>query len=81
MEEMLVDEQPAAHWTTQAFGVALISAALLILTIVGLILFGAEDAAFIGLPAVVAVVVTVVVWRSTMPGRARSASWPRLARW
>lgn len=63
MEEMLVDEKPAAHWTTQAFGLALISAALLILTIVGLILFGAEDAAFIGLPAVVAVVVTVVVWR------------------
>jgi plastocyanin len=60
---MLVDEKPAAHWTTQAFGLALISAALLILTIVGLILFGAEDAAFIGLPAVVAVVVTVVVWR------------------
>jgi hypothetical protein len=60
---MLVDAKPAAHWTTQAFGLALISAALLTLTILGLVLFGGEDTAFFGLITAVAVFVTVVVWR------------------
>ena len=60
---MLVDAKPAAHWTTQASGLALISAALLTLTILGLVLFGGEDTAFFGLITAVAVFVTVVVWR------------------
>lgn len=55
IEEMLVDARPAAHWTTQAFGLALISAALLALTTLGLILFGGEDTAFSGLMTAVAV--------------------------
>ncbi len=63
MEETLVDGKPGAHWTTQAFGLALISAALLVFTILGLVLFGVEDAAFFGLITAVAVVVTAVVWR------------------
>ncbi len=59
----VVPSERTAHSTTQAFGLGLITTALLIVTVLSVILFGAEDIAFGAVPAAVAAVATFVVWR------------------
>jgi hypothetical protein len=55
----MTDETRTAHSTTQAFGLALILAALLTITVLSVVLFGAGDVIF---PAVVAIVVGVALY-------------------
>lgn len=52
-----------AHSTTQVFGLALISIALVTLAVLDIVLFGGEDVAFFGSVAALLVVVTFVVYR------------------
>ncbi len=55
----MTDETRTAHSTTQAFGLTLILVALLVMTVLSVVLFGAGDAVF---PAVVAIVVGVALY-------------------
>ncbi len=55
----MADGTRTAHSTTQAFGLALILAALLAVTVLSMVLFGAEDAIFL---AAVAIVVGIALY-------------------
>jgi len=59
----MVDGKRTAHSTTQIFGLTLISAALLVLTVLSLVLFDGEGAGFFGVVTAVVIVVTYLVWR------------------
>ncbi|MEA1903646.1 MAG: cupredoxin domain-containing protein [Actinomycetota bacterium] len=59
----MAERERTAHSTTQVFGLALITAALLVVVILTLILFGTEDVAMFEVITVVALAVTFVVWR------------------
>ena len=68
-----MDEKPrTAHSSTQTFGLALMSAAVVTLVVVSLILFGADEEIgfFVGVAAAL-VVVTILVWRF-------DATWSRI---
>ncbi len=57
------DRERTAHSTTQALGLGMMTAALLIVVVVSLIVLGGEDIAFVAVPAAIAVVATFLVWR------------------
>lgn len=59
----MAGEDRTAHSLTQVFGLALMSVALLAVVTLTLVLFDGEDAGFFGTVALVAVIVTFLVWR------------------
>lgn len=52
-----------AHSTTQAFGLGLIAAAMVVVSVLTLVMFDGDDIGLFGLIAVVSVALTWVVWR------------------
>jgi plastocyanin len=63
MEAMMADETRAAQPTTQVFGLALLSAVLVIFVIVGFLLLGGEDASFGLVLGAILIATTFVVWK------------------
>lgn len=59
----MTGEGRTAHSSTQVFGLALMSIALLSLVTLTFVLFDGEDVGFFGVVALVAVIVTFLVWR------------------